>query len=59
MDKQTKDDVKNSALIATGTLSLIALLESMSESKTLVIVLMVILSIFAGIALLVSHYAGV
>lgn len=58
MDKQTKDDLKTGTMIATGTLAPFALLQSMKESKTLVIMLIVIVTLFGGLALLVSKMSG-
>lgn len=59
MDKQTKDEFKTGAMIATGTLAPFALLQSMKESKTLVIMLIIIASLFGGLALLISKMSGV
>ncbi|MEW6992067.1 hypothetical protein AADZ91_15465 [Colwelliaceae bacterium 6441] len=47
--KNAKDDTKNTLLMLTGFLTESALLESMCRSKTLTIMVVVMLCIFTGL----------
>jgi hypothetical protein len=58
MDNQTKDDLKTSALLATGTLTQFALLKSMTQSKTLTIMVIVGAILFGGLALFLFKMSG-
>jgi hypothetical protein len=58
MDNQTKDDLKTGALLATGTLTQFALLKSMTQSKTLTIMVIVGAILFGGLALFLFKMSG-
>ncbi len=58
MDNQTKDDLKAGALLATGTLTQFALLKSMTQSKTLTIMVIVGAILFGGLALFLFKMSG-
>ncbi|WP_196492521.1 hypothetical protein [Psychrosphaera haliotis] len=49
MEKQTKDDLKTTAMLFTGTLTEFALLKSMTQSKTLTAMVIIGLAMFAGL----------
>jgi len=48
MDEQFKDELKTNAQMATGTLTTFALLKSMTQSKTLTVMVCVGLLGFSG-----------
>jgi hypothetical protein len=58
MDNQTKDDLKTTALLATGTLTQFALLKSMSQSKTLTVMVIIGAILFGGLALFLLKMSG-
>ena len=58
MDQQTKDDIKTNALIATASLTKVALLKSMTESKTLTIMVVVGVTLFSGFGFFLTKMAG-
>jgi hypothetical protein len=58
MNKQTKEDLVEAALIGTGLLSKFALLKSMAESKTLTVMVIVGLLFFSGFTLFLVKMAG-
>lgn len=58
MNKQTKEDLAEAALIGTGLLSKFALLKSMEESKTLTVIVIVGLLFFSGFILFLVKMAG-
>ena len=58
MDNQTKDDLKTSALLVTGTLTQFALLKSMTQSKTLTVMVIVGAILFGGLALFLFKMSG-
>ena len=58
MDNQTKDDLKTSALLATGTLTQFALLKSMTQSKTLTVMVIIGAILFGGLALFLLKMSG-
>ncbi len=58
MDNQTKDALKTSALLATGTLTQFALLKSMTQSKTLTTMVIVGAILFGGLALFLFKMSG-
>jgi hypothetical protein len=58
MNKQTKEDLVEAALIGTGLLSKFALLKSMAESKTLTVMVIVGLLFFSGFTLFLVEMAG-
>jgi hypothetical protein len=58
MDNQSKDDFKTSALLATGTLTQFALLKSMTQSKTLTVMVIVGAILFGGLALFLFKMSG-
>lgn len=52
MDKQTKEDLRTGSLIATGMLTEYAFLKSLRKSKTLKVMTVIGLVVFAGLGLL-------
>ena len=58
MDNQTKDDLKTSTLLATGTLTQFALLKSMTQSKTLTVMVIIGTILFGGLALFLLKMSG-
>ncbi|MGI2111593.1 hypothetical protein ACRN9C_19705 [Shewanella frigidimarina] len=58
MNKQTKENLAEAALIGTGLLSKFALLKSMTESKTLTIMVILGLLFFSGFILFLVKMAG-
>ena len=58
MKKQTKENLVESALIGTGLLSQFALLKSMTESKTLTIMVIIGFLFFSGFILFLVKMAG-
>lgn len=58
MDNQTKDDLKTSALLATGTLTQFALLKSMTQSKTLTGMVIIGAILFGGLVMFLINMAG-
>jgi hypothetical protein len=58
MENKTKDDLKTCALLATGTLTQFALLKSMSQSKTLTVMVIVGVILFGGFALFLFKMSG-
>ena len=50
MKKETVEDLKTSALMATGLLGVVALGESMTQSKTLTAMVAVSVAAFSGFA---------
>tara|TARA_R110002012_G_C11637755_1_gene610360 strand:+ start:433 stop:708 length:276 start_codon:yes stop_codon:yes gene_type:complete len=58
MDNQTKDDLKTSALLATGTLTQFALIKSMTQSKTLTAMVIIGAVLFGGLALFLLKMSG-
>ncbi|MGI2110721.1 hypothetical protein ACRN9C_15140 [Shewanella frigidimarina] len=58
MNKQTKENLAEAALIGTGLLSKCALLKSMTESKTLTIMVILGLLFFSGFILFLLKMAG-
>ncbi|PMG51077.1 hypothetical protein [Shewanella sp. 10N.286.52.B9] len=58
MNKQSKENLAEAALIGTGLLSKFALLKSMTESKTLTIMVVLGLLFFSGFILFLVKMAG-
>ena len=58
MDNQTKDDLKTSALLATGTLTQFALLKSMTQSKALTAMVIIGATLFGGLAIFLLKMSG-
>jgi hypothetical protein len=58
MDNQTKDDLKTNALLATGTLTTFALLKSMTQSKTLTVMVVIGVILFGGLAMFLFKMSG-
>ncbi len=58
MNKQSKENLAEAALIGTGLLSKFALLKSMTESKTLTIMVILGLLFFSGFILFLVKMAG-
>ncbi len=58
MNKQTKENLAEAALIGTGLLSKFALLKSMTESKILTIMVILGLLFFSGFILFLVKMAG-
>jgi hypothetical protein len=58
MNKKTKENLAETALIGTGLLSKFALLKSMTESKTLTIMVILGLLFFSGFILFLVTMAG-
>jgi hypothetical protein len=58
MDNQTKGDLKTSALLATGTLTPFALLKSMTQSKTLTVMVIIGVILFGGLAMFLFKMSG-
>lgn len=58
MDKQTKDDLKLSALLATDTLLLFELFKSMKRSKTLTMMVTVSVILATAFAVFLIKAAG-
>lgn len=52
MDKHTKEDLKTGSLIATGMLTEYTFLQSLRKSKTLMVMTVIGLIIFASLGLL-------
>ena len=58
MNKQIKENLAEAALIGTGLFSKFALLKSMTESKTLTIMVIIGLLFFSGFILFLVKMAG-
>ncbi|GIU13684.1 MULTISPECIES: hypothetical protein [unclassified Shewanella] len=58
MNKKTKENLTEAALIGTGLLSKFALLKSMTESKTLTTMVILGLLFFSGFILFLVKMAG-
>lgn len=58
MNKKTKENLAEATLIGTGLLSKFALLKSMTESKTLTIMVILGLLFFSGFILFLVKMAG-
>ncbi|WP_064792090.1 hypothetical protein [Shewanella woodyi] len=58
MNKQTKENLTEATFIGTGLLSKFALLKSMTESKTLTIMVILGLLFFSGFILFLVKIAG-
>ena len=58
MDNQTKDDLKTNALLATGTLTVFALVKSMTQSKTLTAMVIIGGILFGGLAMFLFNMSG-
>jgi hypothetical protein len=58
MDNQTKGDLKTSALLATSTLTPFALLKSMTQSKTLTVMVIIGAILFGGLAMFLFKMSG-
>jgi len=58
MDNQTKDDLKTSALLATGALTQFALIKSMTQSKTLTTTVIIGAVLFGGLTMFLFKMSG-
>jgi hypothetical protein len=58
MDNQIKDELKTSALLATGTLTGFAILKSMTQSKTLTVMVIIGSILFSGLAIFLFQMSG-
>jgi len=58
MDDKTKEELKTDLQLATGTLTTFALLKSMTQSKTLTIMICVGLLAFSGFILFLIKMAN-
>jgi hypothetical protein len=58
MDNQTKDELKTSALLATGTLTGFAILKTMTQSKTLTVMVIIGSILFGGLAIFLFKMSG-
>ncbi|ASP48793.1 hypothetical protein [Cognaticolwellia beringensis] len=58
MDDKTKDNLKTSALLATGTLTQFALLKSMTQSKILTVMVIVGAILFGGLVMFLIKMSG-
>ena len=58
MDDKTKEELKTDLQLATGTLTTFALLKSMTQSKTLTIMICVGLLTFSGFILFLIKMAN-
>lgn len=58
MDEKTQDELKVNAQLATGTLTTFALIKSMTQSKTLMIMVCIGVIGFSGFILFLTKMAG-
>lgn len=59
MKKNSMNDPKNTVLLATGMLTTFAFLQSLTKSKTLIIMTIIGLVIFGGLGLFLYKMSGV